>query len=170
LIYFQCLLEIAYSSLTWSHHQSPFNLFGLNLACPFEIKACLFVHTLLHIINTQPGISVNICGQQSIWLQIIMQSLLLIILPEKYVPYSCQNSCIIRQFCQNYLIPFQSLFSTTNNLINVCNLEYRLRYWYDCLNFLECLCNYKFTWRASIKLFNFLFTYPKLYNASTQSA
>lgn len=65
-----------------------------------------------------------------------MQGLLFVILAEENIAHSCQNSSIIGQFCKDDLIPFQCLFGSSDDLIDVCDLENCFRNGQNCLNLL----------------------------------
>ena len=80
LVYLQCLLVVQDSALTTGNHESPLDLFGLDLACSFQVERSFFIHTLLNIIDSQPSVCIDVCRQKSVAFKIIMQSLLLIIL------------------------------------------------------------------------------------------
>ena len=134
LVNFKRLLVIHDTTLATGHHQSPLNLLWLDLTRPLQVKWRLLIHALLHIIDSQPCIGVNICWQHSITFQVIVERLLLIILlkikiknyPEENASNSCQNPRIIRNLRQYNLIPLKRLFSPANNFINISNLEQHL--------------------------------------------
>lgn len=68
-----------------------------------------------------------------------MKSLLLVIFSEEDITHSCENSSIVRQFCEDNLIPLQSLFGSANYLVNVSYLKDSLRNRDDRLNLLQSL-------------------------------
>lgn len=68
-----------------------------------------------------------------------MKGLLFVIFTEEYVSDSGQHSSIIGQFGKDDLIPLQGLLGSTNDLVDVGNLEDGLRDGDDSLDLFECL-------------------------------
>jgi len=68
-----------------------------------------------------------------------VESLLLVVLAEEYVSNPSQHSCIVGQFGQNNLIPLEGLLGTTDDFVDIGNLEYGLRNRYDGLYLLQGL-------------------------------
>jgi len=84
--------------------------------------------------------------------------LLFVIFSEEDIANSGQNSSIIGQFCENNLIPLERLFCSTNDLVDVGDLENSLWDGDYGLDLFQSLNRAQFTCKASKKRLSFLLT------------
>jgi hypothetical protein len=59
--------------------------------------------------------------------------------PEEYATNARKDTWVIRDFCQDYLVPLEGLLCTAYDLVYICNLKKYLRQRNKRLYFLKCL-------------------------------
>jgi hypothetical protein len=119
-------LVVADAALAGGDHQAPLDFLGLQLAGPLEKMAGLFVHLLLDVVDAQPGVGLDVGGQQLVRLHVVVQGLRLVILPEEDVPDPSEHPCVVGHLVQQQLVPLQRLLGVPDHLVDARDLEHAL--------------------------------------------
>jgi hypothetical protein len=136
----QCLVKEIHPAVAGCDHELPFDFLHLDLRSSLEVKDSLFEHILLGIVHTEARDDINLCWVVSVTLLIIVNSLELVLLLLVEVTHLGKNLRIGWDLGYENVVPFESLSSHSNELIDVSNLvDNFITIWNNSVQFLESL-------------------------------
>jgi len=121
-IYFESIIKQIHSSVAWSNHELPFDLFWLDLGGSFEEQNSLFKHILFGVMHSQAGDYVNLGRVVSVGLLVVVHSLEFILLLLVEIAHFGQYFWISWHLGNKDVVPFQSLSSHANKFVDMSDL------------------------------------------------
>jgi len=126
-IQIKSLIQSTHSSVTTCHHQTPFDLFLLNITSPLKEMTSLIILIILDIMKSKLSDGIKIFWHVLIRFCEIMKSLLIVIFTFPQPSDFSQYHSICRNFCEENLVPFESLFSIAHHFLDISDLVKNFR-------------------------------------------
>ena len=110
----------------------PLDLFGLDLTGTLEVLDSLLKHVLFGVVHAEARDDINLRWVVSVTLLVEVDSLELVLLLLVEVTHLGKNFRVTRHLGDEDVVPFESLASHANQLVNVSDLvEHLIAVWND---------------------------------------